>query len=460
MIDADSSVVVAVRRGRAGALSGAPSDGGSGQHAADQSAARSQSSNLQGDHDGHNRRTVRQARARPRPARRATTWMHTTVRRSGRPRPRPPSSPRRHRRREPLTLAASWSDQPAHRRTRWAAAAPVPAAPAVGARRARPDAQGRAAVVRRGIEGALRRGRADAIPSRTSRRSSTGSRSGFPAAGRSSTATTRSAARSSSRATKLDAVFQTAIAGVPRADAASTSRCPAGEQFTVEYVTNKSWSGYNWYQGSFRSLIQVNTDLPIYIDRAVDLACHEGYPGPSRLQRAAREAPGADRGWVEFTVYPLFSPQSLIAEGTANFGIEVAFPGQRARRRSSATCSFPRPDSTRRGPPSTTRCRRSSISSSYAGNEAARRYLERRDRSRAQAAAWLERYALMPHDRARAARALLRPVPQLRDQLQPRQGPGPPLHRVARRHAAITRSQRWQEFEKLLSSPRLPSGLQ
>ena len=34
-----------------------------------------------------------------------------------------------------------------------------------------------------------------------------------------------------------------------------------------------------------------------------------------------------DRGWVEFTVYPLFSPQSLIAEGTANFGIEVAFPG-------------------------------------------------------------------------------------------------------------------------------------
>ena len=34
-----------------------------------------------------------------------------------------------------------------------------------------------------------------------------------------------------------------------------------------------------------------------------------------------------DRGWIEFTVYPLFSPQSLIAEGTANYGIDVAFPG-------------------------------------------------------------------------------------------------------------------------------------
>jgi hypothetical protein len=33
-----------------------------------------------------------------------------------------------------------------------------------------------------------------------------------------------------------------------------------------------------------------------------------------------------DRGWIEFSVYPLFSPQSLIAEGTANYGIEVAFP--------------------------------------------------------------------------------------------------------------------------------------
>ena len=54
---------------------------------------------------------------------------------------------------------------------------------------------------------------------------------------------------------------------------------PSSEQFTLEYVKNKSWSGYNWYQGNFRSLIQVNTDLPIYIDRAIDLACHEGYPG-------------------------------------------------------------------------------------------------------------------------------------------------------------------------------------
>jgi hypothetical protein len=26
-------------------------------------------------------------------------------------------------------------------------------------------------------------------------------------------------------------------------------------------------------------VIQINTDLPVYIDRAVDLGCHEAYPG-------------------------------------------------------------------------------------------------------------------------------------------------------------------------------------
>ena len=209
---------------------------------------------------------------------------------------------------------------------------------------------------------------------------------------------------------------------------------PADEQFTVEYVTNKSWSGYNWYQGDFRSLIQVNTDLPIYIDRAIDLACHEGYPGHHVYNALLEKHLVKDRGWVEFTVYPLFSPQSLIAEGTANFGIEVAFPGQGARRVRAGHRCFPLAglDPARAAEYYEVQALVDQLS--YAGNEAARRYLNG-EIDAAQAAAWLERYALMPHDRAAAARAVLRPVPQLRDQLQPRQGHGPPLHRVARRHA-------------------------
>ncbi len=33
------------------------------------------------------------------------------------------------------------------------------------------------------------------------------------------------------------------------------------------------------------------------------------------------------KGLTEISLYPLFSPQSLIAEGTANYGIDMAFPG-------------------------------------------------------------------------------------------------------------------------------------
>ena len=121
---------------------------------------------------------------------------------------------------------------------------------------------------------------------------------------------------------KLDPVFQRAIQAC-RERTLQHVKLPAGEEFTVGYVTNKSWSGYNWYQGSYRSLIQVNTDLPIYVDRAIDLACHEGYPGHHVYNALLEKSLVKDRGWIEYTVYPLFSPQSLIAEGTANFGIIV-----------------------------------------------------------------------------------------------------------------------------------------
>ena len=103
---------------------------------------------------------------------------------------------------------------------------------------------------------------------------------------------------------------------------------PPEEKFELEYVTGKSWSGYNWYKGNSHSLIQINTDLPIYIDRAVDLGSHEGYPGHHVYNTLLEMHLVRERGWIEFSVYALFSPQSLIAEGTANYGIEMVFPGE------------------------------------------------------------------------------------------------------------------------------------
>lgn len=128
---------------------------------------------------------------------------------------------------------------------------------------------------------------------------------------------------------RLKAVFDTAIAECK----ARTERyfdLPEGENFRMEFVTGKSWSGYNYYQGGYQSLIQINTDLPIFIDRAVDLGCHEGYPGHHVYNMLLERNLTRSRGWQEFSVYPLYSPQSLIAEGSANYGIELAF-GSEAR---------------------------------------------------------------------------------------------------------------------------------
>jgi hypothetical protein len=255
---------------------------------------------------------------------------------------------------------------------------------------------------------------------------------------------------------KLDAVFQKAIQACAERTRQHIS-LPAGEQFTVEYVTKKSWSGYNWYQGGFRSLIQVNTDLPIYIDRAVDLACHEGYPGHHVYNALLEKHMVKDRGWVEFTVYPLFSPQSLIAEGSANFGIEVAFPGAQ-RIEFERTVLFPAAglDPSRAAEYYEVQGLVDQLG--YAGNEAARRYLDGQIDA-AHAAAWLERYALMPHDRAVQR---VKFFDQYRSYVINYNLGKDMVRRYVEAHGGTADhpAQRWAEFEKLISSPRLPSGLQ
>jgi len=125
---------------------------------------------------------------------------------------------------------------------------------------------------------------------------------------------------------RLDAVMRAAIAECRRRTVAHIP-LPRGEAFTLEFVTGRNWSGYNWYQGNYRSLIQVNTDLPVRMGRAVDLGCHEGYPGHHVFNMLLERALARGRNWVEYMVYPLYSPQSFIAEGSANYGVDLAFPG-------------------------------------------------------------------------------------------------------------------------------------
>ena len=126
---------------------------------------------------------------------------------------------------------------------------------------------------------------------------------------------------------RLEQVMHASIAECKRRTLAHIA-LPADEKFSLELVTGQPWSGYNWYQGKASSLIQINTDLPVLMSRAVDLGCHEGYPGHHVLNMLLEQRLYQQRGWIEFTVYPLYSPMSLIAESSANFGIELAFPNE------------------------------------------------------------------------------------------------------------------------------------
>jgi hypothetical protein len=254
---------------------------------------------------------------------------------------------------------------------------------------------------------------------------------------------------------RLDAVFTAAIKEC-RARTLRHIALPAEESFRVEYVKGKSWSAYNWYQGGFKSLIQVNTDLPIYIDRAVDLACHEGYPGHHVYNALLEQHLVKDRGWKEFAVYPLFSPQSLIAEGTANYGIEVAFPAH-ARAAFEGQTLFPLAGLDPAKAREYYEVYDLVDKLAYAGNEAARRYLNGEFDARA-AAEWLERYALMPRERAEQR---VRFFDQYRSYvINYNLGKDMVRNYIERRGGTDNAPEkRWEEFETLLSSPRLPSGL-
>ena len=256
-------------------------------------------------------------------------------------------------------------------------------------------------------------------------------------------------------AARLDRVFQEAIRAC-RERTLKHVDLPPGERFTVEYVTGKSWSGYNWYQGNYRSLIQVNTDLPVFIDRAVDLACHEGYPGHHVYNVLLEKNLMRDRGWVEFSVYPLFSPQSLIAEGTANYGIEVAFSAE-DRVAFERDVLFPLAGLAGDQAKAYYDVLALTDRLSYAGNEAARRYLNGTI-DRAGAEAWLERYAMYPKPRAEQR---VRFVDQYRSYVI-NYNLGKDLVRTyveKQSGRQPTPARRWAAFAALLSSPRLPSGL-
>lgn len=228
---------------------------------------------------------------------------------------------------------------------------------------------------------------------------------------------------------------------------------PDGEDFVLEFVTGKPWSGYNWYKGNYQSVIQINTDLPVYIDRAVDLGCHEAYPGHHVYNVLLERDLVRGKGWMEYCIYPLYSPQSLIAEGTANYGIELSFTDAE-RLEFEQQVLYPLAGLDPALAPRYAQLNALLAKLGYADNDIARQYLEG-SLTREEALEWLLNVRLYPAEKS--AQRL-----QFYDAMGAyviNYNLGQDMAKAYVEGQGATRAAHWAAFRDLMSSPRVPSAL-
>lgn len=98
---------------------------------------------------------------------------------------------------------------------------------------------------------------------------------------------------------------------------------PDGEHIDFELVTDRPWSGFNYYLGDLRSRVAVNTDLPVLSLSIAHLVAHESYPG-HHTEHCLKEIGLVRRSrHLEETIFLVGTPQCLLAEGLADLGLEV-----------------------------------------------------------------------------------------------------------------------------------------
>jgi len=229
---------------------------------------------------------------------------------------------------------------------------------------------------------------------------------------------------------------------------------PEGERFTFALVEGKPWGAYNWYRGNAVSLIEVSADLPVYISSAIGLSAHEGYPGHHAFNCLQEEVLARRGRRLEHTVYPLHSPISLVAEGSAEAGVEVAFP-DKERLDFERRVLFPAAGLDPAEAARYAEVRRLIKELGYAEIELARRYLDGQTAA-ADVKAWLSAYGLKS---AAEAERMLRFFDRYRSYVINYRYGEEIVTAWLEARAGADRRARWEALGDLLSSPRLPAAL-
>lgn len=103
---------------------------------------------------------------------------------------------------------------------------------------------------------------------------------------------------------------------------------PEAETVSYEVVTDKPWSGFNYYLGDYTSRVAINADLPHRLGHLPALVAHESYPGHHTEHCRKDQGLVARLGQIEQQIFLVNTPQCLVAEGLADLGLAaVVGPG-------------------------------------------------------------------------------------------------------------------------------------
>lgn len=127
------------------------------------------------------------------------------------------------------------------------------------------------------------------------------------------------------RPDRLATVMRAALATC-RARTQEHLTLPAGEAVELAFVRHVPWSAFSRYHGGAQSTISLNLDLPITVDDALELACHEGYPGHHVFNTLRDLSLVGTRHRAEAEVQLTFSPQSYVSEAAAAYAPRLAMP--------------------------------------------------------------------------------------------------------------------------------------
>lgn len=126
---------------------------------------------------------------------------------------------------------------------------------------------------------------------------------------------------------KLDRVIGRAMQEC-RARTNQQFRLPSNEAVKLNLTGDMPWVGFTEYKGDSQSIVHLNHDVPVHIERAIELGCHEGYPGHHVHASLIEDRLIKGRGWVEYKYISLVGPLAVVAEGAASFAMELAFTRQ------------------------------------------------------------------------------------------------------------------------------------